>query len=151
LPWSAAELAYMAGIIDGEGTICIFPYYGSHHKYGKYARYRPALCVSNSSKTLIDWIVERFGGKAQLVKRTRVDWKRQYTWTVSHDRAALIIKAIKPYLIIKYAQADLFLEFQTTAKKWGRCGAPVVVQEQRHTIAQQMTALNRRGPDALVA
>lgn len=143
------ELAYFAGIIDGEGSINLFPYYGIHHKYGRYLRYRSALSVSNTNYELMSWIVTRFGGKIQTVKRARdklTKYKTCYLWMVTHKRAAVIITAIRPYLVAKAKQADFLLKFQATAKRHGRCGAPIEVQELRQQLAEQMSYLNRRGP-----
>lgn len=139
----------MAGIIDGEGSICIFPYYGRHYKYGKYPRYKPALCVTNTNRKLMEWIVENFGGTIQVVKRKRDQLKthkQNHHWLVSHEKAANIIRAILPYLVIKREQADLFLTFQATARRSGLQGTPEPVRKLRSEIAEQMRELNRRGP-----
>ena len=156
MPWTAnnlseTELAYMAGIIDGEGSICIFPYYGSYYKGTKYLRYKPALCVANTSEELIAWIALRFGGKCQVVKRRSPKYKQCFHWLVSHRHAAEIIHLILPFLVIKRRQAELFIAFQRTATR-GLPGAKSAdVIKLRQDISLEMKSLNRRGPPDAVA
>lgn len=51
------ELAYMAGIIDGEG--CISLYYNTKQQYAC------SLQVGSTSTELMSWIHERFPGLVQ--------------------------------------------------------------------------------------
>jgi len=47
------KLAYLAGLIDGEGTITLLPTYPDR---GIYATY---LIVSNSDENLINWLIKK--------------------------------------------------------------------------------------------
>lgn len=147
---SNTEAAYLAGIIDGEGSICVFPYYGYNHKVGKkYARYKPVICVSNTDCRLINWLKEHLSGQCYSVERKTKKWKIQYMWQISHLQALEIIKVVKPYLILKTEQANLFIKFMETAKRWGRCGCPSTIQNKRKEIVEQICKLNRKGRNAL--
>lgn len=142
--------AYMAGIIDGEGSICVFPYYGVYHKNHSYLRYRPALSVSNTSSALMDWIVEHFGGSIATVKRNRDlvspgKWKKCYHWQITHKLAAAVVRVILPFLVIKKRQAELFLTFMETSDRCGKKGTKPEVLHQRKGIADEISKLNERG------
>lgn len=142
--------AYMAGIVDGEGSICVFPYYGSYYKHHPYLRYRPSLSVANTNLTLMEWIVEHFGGSFTAVKRNRdvVDpgrWKQCYHWQVAHQQAAGIIRTILPFLVAKKRQGELFLTFMETSDRCGVKGTQPDILAQRKTLAGQISKLNERG------
>jgi hypothetical protein len=145
----------MAGIVDGEGSICLFAYWHKNSKASDprgYRRMKPLLAVTNTNKALLEWIAETFGGTVQVVKRRKEQspkWKQCFVWTATHRRAADILELIRPYLIAKREQADLFLEFIKTAKHYGPNGVPLEIAEQRERMYKQMVQLNRRGPDAL--
>src|SRR5260370_42634 len=67
VPWkdpadlSVAELAYMAGLVDGEGSICIFPFYASPHQANgvRYLRHQVSISVANTNLAMVEWIAER--------------------------------------------------------------------------------------------
>ena len=58
--YTVAQLAYLAGIIDGEGSIYIGNF--SCNKKTKVPYYQTNIQVTNTDKTLIDWLFDIFGG-----------------------------------------------------------------------------------------
>lgn len=111
------KLAYLAGIIDGEGTI--------NCQYFKARKeYRLRLYVVNTDKKLIDWLHNNFGGYVYLAKRHKLNhpnWKDKYEWIYvpSKDDKDLI-KSLIPYLVIKKEQMVLFHKFLKTKNKSGQ-------------------------------
>jgi hypothetical protein len=106
--WSEAELAYMAGIVDGEGHIGV-------HRNGRHIA--SAFAVSNTDPRMMKWIQDRFGGTCCKAKR---DWrgnKDLYHWRCYGDLAERVIRAIYPYLVIKREQADIYFAFRQTVSK----------------------------------
>jgi hypothetical protein len=95
----ATDLAYLAGIIDGEGTIRAFVAGG---------RNRVLVQVANTSEDLIHWL-EQFGGKSYWdscnPKRRR--HKPCAAWRVTRALDCFrLLSALRPYLRIKRAAAD---------------------------------------------
>jgi hypothetical protein len=88
--------AYLAGIIDGEGSI--FPRY---HR-------NPHITVSNTSAALIEQLM-RFGGHVQDRKGRGLGTKPAQDWVISGERAAIILRACLPYLIVKREKAEAAL------------------------------------------
>jgi hypothetical protein len=147
-----AVLAYMAGLVDGEGTICIFPYYGRQAKYPLgYRRYKPVLAVTNTNRLMIEWIVEHFGGIVRRVRRYRREHKQVYRWECAHTQAVEALVAIRPFLLVKREQADLFIEFQAGARRYGRGLIPLDIADRREVIAARIKELNRTGDPHAVA
>uniref|UniRef100_A0A6M3JES2 Putative HNH homing endonuclease n=1 Tax=viral metagenome TaxID=1070528 RepID=A0A6M3JES2_9ZZZZ len=111
---NTTDLAYTAGIIDGEGYIGI-KYTG--RKSGR--RYRTLRVeVGNTNKILIDWLQLHYGGsyyQAKSKPQNRQYWK----WGLSAKQAAAFLEKILPYLLIKKYEAALAIEFQKN-KHYGR-------------------------------
>jgi hypothetical protein len=104
------QIAYLAGIIDGEGTI----YW---NKIG--ARGTIYLRVVQADRRLMDWLVAVTGCGTL---HTRPEWgpfgQRQiWSWSVNATRAAYIVRRVQPHLIVKAEQAAAVLA------KWDEAGA----------------------------
>ena len=94
--YSKENIIYLAGIIDGEG--CVKP------------RKNFQRCeVSNTSKELIDWLFDNFGGHKIPVKREG-NRKLQYRWILRKEEMKNIFPLIIPYMIIKKSEAEQSLK-----------------------------------------
>lgn len=94
MPGHDAALGYLAGIIDGEGTV----YWNAMG-----ARGTVYLRVVNTDRPLIDWILE-YTGCGNVY--THDDWgelgdKTIWAWTVNGARAASLLQVLAPLLIVK--------------------------------------------------
>lgn len=97
-PNSAAALAYLAGIIDGEGTIC-YQDRGTRH-------YRVAVIMT--SEETIRWIGQWGGTTAALPMRrgAKPHHKPQWIWRVTgHSNVRVVLTAVVPFLVTKKATA----------------------------------------------
>lgn len=105
--FSPAELAYAAGIIDGEGTIGIRP---RRDRRTYSIGVRVAMCEWEA----IAFLYQRFGGHINQVKRRDRDRHRlQITWGLAARQAARFCELILPYLLVKNRQAANALELQS--------------------------------------
>ncbi len=97
IPNSHTDLAYIAGIVDGEGSI-------SRVKGKKSWR----ICVYNTDLGLIDWLVS-FGGKFYVRPEMTCGFKTkktQYGWQVQRRVDVFeLLTAVLPYLRIKKQKA----------------------------------------------
>lgn len=118
--YSIAQLAYLAGIIDGEGSIYIGNF-SSNIKTGT-PHYQTNFEVSNTDKGLIDWLINNFGGRryeytpAQTPKNSR---KKVYRWMCSGEMITHIGPLLLPYLVIKKRQCEIMIEMRKTYKGTG--------------------------------
>lgn len=112
-------LAYMAGIIDGEGCLTISR---QIRKDRKNPSFKTSITVSNTDRRLVDIFHENFGGVIYETKDNRVSkgWANSFTWHCSIGNSAIFLKAILPYLIAKKAQALMILEFQEVQSQYVR-------------------------------
>lgn len=111
------DLAYLAGIIDGEGCfhICLL----SKHANDGYINphYRGVLKVSNTDPKLIEWLKETFKGTESACTRstsTRKFERKVFDWTVTGFRLLDLCEQVLPYLIIKKRHCENMIKFKGT-------------------------------------
>lgn len=114
------KLAYLAGIIDGEGCfhICLL----NGKKYDGYIsdHYRGVLKIDNTDKRLIDWLNESFSGTSSAVTRTTSSRKFErpvYSWTVTGFRLLDLCEQVLPYLVVKKKHCENMIIFKETYPK----------------------------------
>lgn len=107
---SATELAYVAGIIDGEGCIQIRP-----HKPRGASRtrvYQVLVSITNGNEKLIKWLHKSLGGNLYEHRKSYGTVHRMWQINLSTSHAVNMLRAIRPYLIAKAAQCDIAIAFQ---------------------------------------
>jgi hypothetical protein len=101
------KLAYLAGIIDGEGSIMYVK--GSLDKRRNKQYYRVVLRIANNDMDLIQWITDNFPNKWYLERKT---WRGanqddSFVLNLHYQRAVELITAVEPYLVSKNRQAKI--------------------------------------------
>ena len=84
--------AYVAGLIDGEGTIAL----GYKHKTSLY-RF-PNVSVPSCSPELLTALKQQFGGYISDKRRSKAHHTPSQVWRIDGDRALLLLKNVLPYL-----------------------------------------------------
>lgn len=113
------EKAYLAGIIDGEGSISI----GITKRIRKGVVYRNhylRLQVTNTDSALIQWLNKLGGSTAE--RKLRADYPTArvvYSWNKQCRQAGEVLEQVYPYLITKRKQAEAGLFFQSKRKRRG--------------------------------
>lgn len=138
---SSNDLAYLAGVIDSDGYIGIVkskPQPGNT----KNPTYSLTVNVTNTSRELMDWLVEKFGGRYyQRKHKEGLNWKPTYNWIVNVTKARDLLESIREFLVIKQNRADLGIEL---INGWVRNnhGTPQEELERRERIYQEFKRLN---------
>lgn len=137
------QIAYLAGIIDGEGTISV-----SRKKDKTMKRkmsLRPYLTVVNTNLELIQWLYDITG--LGTVSKLYISKNKKHTpfkrWSVWTRQAEQIIKVVLPYLIVKKLQAITFLDLLNNQKHVP--GLTDEAWDKQLKIADILTKLNKRG------
>jgi len=109
------DLAYTAGIMDGEGSIGIARRKSKSCKRG----YTLELCVqvTSSDEWLCTWLKFAFG--SSLSHSINSAGNPMWHWILGARKAADFLKLILPYLKLKRPQAELAIKFQNSKKHWG--------------------------------
>jgi hypothetical protein len=140
-----AQIAYLAGIIDGEG--CLFLGVVKQGKYGTGYQWHSMLKVTSCDESLILWLENIFGGS----KDSRYRWTSKkaftrpvYNWQATGPMLDYILPQIEPYLIIKSKQCDVMKRYRKTSHNIGSKRLPIEVHHQRMELLVEMRNLNSR-------
>ncbi|MGH2451998.1 MAG: LAGLIDADG family homing endonuclease [Candidatus Limnocylindria bacterium] len=149
---SATMLAYLAGVIDGEGCIAI----RKTKRTGsmKSTRYAAVITVGNTSRLLIERLRTAFSAGCVTYRYPTKTKRGAYLWTVQSHVAREVLRCVSSYLIVKREQAAVLMEFvdefdsfkgARPGKKGGQVVSPTELA-RRERLYQQMRTLNRVGP-----
>ncbi len=139
---TTTDLAYLAGIIDGEGSVSIH----STLARRKFQVYVAQVIVVNSNVPLIDWLHSNFGGMVHVKPSSKTGFtgKRQcYTWTVTGYTLDKLLPLVLPYMVVKKQQVDAVIEFRGTFGNAlrGR-DLPDAVKQLRESLCLKVKKLN---------
>lgn len=149
--YDKTDIAYLAGIVDGEGSIYIGNF--SCNAITKLPYYQTNIQITNTDKGLIDWLFNTFGGlvntkSAEITTRLR---KKAFVWTATGERLTHLCEIMMPYLICKKRQAEIMLRMRATYTKngapRGRQGVPILPEEVRilrQSLMDEMRSLHIR-------
>ena len=131
------DVAYLAGLIDGEGTISC-----SITKTSRgFLALHKQLSIFNTNISLISWITNRFGGVVHSRKR-KEEWKQEHQVKWSAEDAVTILGLVLPYLVIKSEQAEIFIALHNTKSIQG---VSLETQVYRQKLVDRLQELNKRG------
>lgn len=84
------NLGWVAGIIDGEGSV----------ELGKRTMWRrPEVSVASTDKEMIDLLKILCGGSVSGRSVRKAGWKRSWVWSISSDRALNLLAKIEPLMM----------------------------------------------------
>lgn len=138
------DLAYTAGIIDGEGSISLV--------YARQKPYRSSLNVivqvANTNEWLVQWLRMAYGGWITKANRSQVQdkiWKPAYQWRITGIKAKEFLELIYPYLRLKRPQAEIAISL---AKMRGKSHHRLTESEKVIAEAQRIliSKMNKKGP-----
>lgn len=138
-----AEAGYLAGFMDGEGSLTIGRARKPAHRSGY--TYIGIMTASNTDLDALHSIVAMCGGgKVQMQdKRSHPLHRPTYRTLWSHGQIRELLPQIQPYLLIKRQQAELLLEF-LNSKVNGR-NATAATWQRQESLRARIRSLNRRG------
>jgi hypothetical protein len=149
--FSPLDLAYLAGIIDGEGCfhMCTLKHNGKDGYISPH--YRGILKVSNTDYSLIEWLKKTFEGTESACTRSTTSKKFErsvFDWIVTGFRLLDLCEQVRPYLIIKKKHCENMIKFKQTYPrvKTGR-GNKILSKETldiRQSCLEESRKLNTR-------
>jgi O-phosphoseryl-tRNA(Cys) synthetase len=86
------DAAYIAGLIDGEGTVTL------SHRHRSENRHL-VISISNTDRPLLEYVMSSVGaGKITGKKTYQPHHTPSYTYTISNRQGLALLKQILPYL-----------------------------------------------------
>jgi hypothetical protein len=137
------EAAYMAGFVDGEGTIGIHRARRKENRFGY--RLQPYLVISNTDVPVLEAIQQMCGNGRMLQQSNpqKPHHKMLYQIRFMPNQIRHILPQLRPYLRVKAKQADYVIEFLKINTS-GRNKSPQQ-QDAELSIRDAVCGLNTRG------
>lgn len=132
---TVADLAWTAGIIDGEGSIFVMRQKRKDRE--RDTNFILRVSVQSTDPYMTKELLKMFPDGAEFsVQRERGQgWSDTLKWQLNGKKAARFLKEIMPFLRVKQEQAKLAIEFQDTTKKHWRHMLPVDYEKQAFLYA----------------
>lgn len=111
VPTDPAVLGYLAGLLDGEGSVIVSRTRGRGSINDSISM---RVCITNTDLALIEWLLSELGGSFVSKKILKEHHKQAYQWLLGGKNAARFLSAVLPYLRIKRAQAEAGLRIAET-------------------------------------
>jgi len=140
------QVAYFAGLLDGEGCVRI----GKFRNSSGVTRYRAYIVIAMTDVRPINWLVNTIGGKKYIDKKKRFgNSKICFCWTLNAKEGSTILRRTLPYLLVKSEQSRNFIAFaETLTGRGGRGINKPISQSLLKTRAQMFLvsqSLNQKG------
>ncbi len=123
----AKELAYAAGLFDGEGSISLV-------RQRKSRTHSPQVSVASTDYEVVKWFQDRFGGSIVTKQPQKSNHSVSYDWRLADRRALEFLEIIRPYLVIerKIQRIDLLLnEYVACTPRNGRYTEAMAQRKQK--------------------
>jgi hypothetical protein len=96
------EPAYVAGLLDGEGCLCIYKR-GDKNSVGR--NFRGEISMGMTKRRAIDGLKETYGGHISNHLAQKTTWSDQFHWKLADPGKMLrLIEEVKPFMLIKHEQ-----------------------------------------------
>ena len=124
-----SKYIYMAGLMDGEGTIGI-----ARNRASDLYR-KPYISISTSTIPIQEWLLENFGGHVSISKKYQEHHTQAYSWKLRTVSPIMeLLREIRPYMLEteKIRRADLILNEY----------ASITVRNGKYTEEEKQAKLN---------
>jgi hypothetical protein len=110
---NGVEKLWLAGVIDGEGSIFIAKVTGkSVAKRRRGFSYAPAISLSSSNEAFVRKVKEVIGsGSVNFFEEKRLDWKDKWCYRGSSQVLRGLLPQLVPHLLIKREAAERMLQY----------------------------------------
>jgi len=143
------DLAYLAGLIDGEGAICLNRTWDYRKNGEKVPHLTVKLEIGLNSQALVKYLKKRYGGFIHT--KQKEGYNNSYHWILSEKKAVPLLRKCFKFLKIKSFHAMQIIAYhhdKTRSKTGGYNGMykrPKHETEKRLRYWKIMRKLNRKG------
>lgn len=122
------EMAYIAGIIDGEGSIMLLKFHNNQFP-------SPCVSVASTSLELLEWIKSKVGyGTIKAKKNYKPSiHENSFTYTIRYNNAINLLEKIEPFLVIpsKKNRAQMILyEYKQITPRNGKYSNQLILAKE---------------------
>lgn len=139
------NIAYVAGLIDGEGSIHI------EETKGKWYAPRMTLGMTLPALEVMEDLHKEFGGTLRLFRKSTDKWAEAWMWHIHGEDCRVLLEKALPYLRIKKDHALIALRVASIRNSLPKRvnGNAKWTEEARmecRLLNAQVKELNRKGP-----
>lgn len=132
------DLAYIAGLFDGEGSIT-----GSTVK----GMYRSSFTITNTNREVLDWVADTLKYGKVYVSHDYPPNKVVYYILFYAKESRVVLPLLLPYLKIKKRQVELLIQsFKIIDTMWNKNPERAILLAP---LREEIKFLNRRNRDAI--
>lgn len=119
---SETDKAWLAAMIDGEGSLFIQKRHAGREAYGGYLRktdtFSPGLSVCNTDRLIVERC-QQITGIGSIMERNRgkAHWQNTFDWRIMANQARDIVREVYPYLVAKRQQARILIGSESSGPK----------------------------------
>lgn len=144
---NSTELAWAAGIVDGEGSICIIK---EKRKNNYSTQYRLRLSVGMTHEDTVRKLQSIFNlGNVRCTPnhKTHPKWRPVYEWVVLSKQAQIVLNILFPFMVTKRENALVAEAFSNRTRSKPGYGNKVSKQlmDEREALYKKMRSLNPKG------
>ena len=117
------DIAYIAGLFDGEGCVS-YKQYNRQRKHNKkpYPTWQIRVEIAMTDKAVIEWLHETlgFGWSAEKKYHTKPKYKRQWRWCCGYRDALIFAKLLWPFAQVKLHKLEQIINhYEPKAQELG--------------------------------
>lgn len=135
---SLADRAYLAGLIDGEGSIGI-------DNHGGVRSPSVRITLTNTNLDMLADLKAVWGGWLSTRRKRKIGWKSVADLIWAGKPVSKLLTEIQPYLHAKKEQCRLALAFNKTVSSNQTRGVSPEIQNYRQELRGKMLKANKRG------
>ena len=118
-----SDVAYIAGLFDGEGCVS-YKQYNRQRKHNKkpYPTWQIRVEIAMTDKAVIEWLHETlgFGWSAEKKYHTKPKYKRQWRWCCGYRDALIFAKLLWPFAQVKLHKLEQIINhYEPRAQELG--------------------------------
>lgn len=91
------DKGYIAGIIDGEGSICLTRVNINEHR-------SPEILVSSTTYEILEYLKNKCGGTISIKIKNHEIYKDSWMWKLRTNKALELLEQIQDYLLVPEKQ-----------------------------------------------
>ena len=152
------EIAYLAGLIDGEGSIMMRRQGSSRGE--QRARFRAQLIIAaTTSLDLISWVTERLGNRWYSTPRMSPNHRPAWQFHPTEKQSDRLVERCMPYFVVKVRQAQLYIRYRALQRALYHKGPNIrwapenmkALREIRSWFWAEFRKANARGTESVEA
>ena len=115
------DVAYIAGLFDGEGCVSYKQYMRKRpHNKKAYPTWQIRLEIAMTDKSILIWVNEMLGvgtvGEKRYKTKYTKGWKKQWRWRCSHRDAFKVCCLLFPYAHVKLGEIQKIIQHYSEKK-----------------------------------